>query len=70
MATEAVVKKWGSSMGIVLPKELVEKKGLKENEKILVEVVKEANLEGIFGSLKRKMSGQEFKDLARKGWEK
>ena len=69
MATEVIVKKWGNSMGILLPKELVEKKNLKENEKILVEVVKEADLKNIFGSLKRKISGQEFKDLARKGWE-
>ena len=70
MATEAIVRKWGNSYGITLPKDLVEEKHLKENDKILVEVVKEADLSDIFGSLPRKMSGQAFKDLVREGWEK
>ena len=35
-----------------------------------MEPAKEADLTDIFGTLKRKMSGQEFKDLAREGWEK
>lgn len=68
MAIEVVVKKWGNSVGVILPKELVERESLKENEKVLLEVVKEANLERIFGSLKRKMPGQEFKDMVRECW--
>lgn len=68
MAEEVVIKRWGNSYGIVLPKEIMKKKHLKENEKVLVEVVKEANIQRLFGSLKRKMSGQEFKDMVRKGW--
>jgi len=28
-----------------------------------------ANIIKIFGSLKRKLSGQRFKDLVRKGWQ-
>ena len=68
MAIEVVVKKWGNSVGVILPKELVERESIKENEKVLLEVVKEANLGGIFGSLKRKMPGQEFKDMVREGW--
>ncbi len=68
MTSEVLVKKWGNSMGIILPKELVKKEHLKENEKVIIEIVKEANLKKIFGSLKRKISGQEFKDLVREGW--
>ena len=68
MAVELAIKKWGNSIGVVLPKEFVKREGLKENEKVLVEVVKEANLEHLFGSLKRKMSGQAFKDMVKKGW--
>ena len=70
MATELIVKKWGNSMGVILPKELVEKERIKENDKIMIQIVKKADLRKIFGSLKRNMTGQEFKDLARKGWEK
>lgn len=68
MATEVNVRKWGNSMGIVLPKELLEEKGIKENDKIVIEVSKKADLSRLFGSLKRNMSGQEFKDMVRSGW--
>ncbi len=70
MAMETIVKRWGNSMGIILPKDIVEEKNIKENDKIVVEIVKKADLRKVFGSLKLGMSGQEFKDLARKGWEK
>lgn len=69
MATKVIVKKWGNSMGIVLPKELVRKEHLKENDAVLVDVVKEADLSDLFGSLKRKLTGQEFKDMVREGWQ-
>ena len=49
-------------------RKIVEERGLKTNQKVLVEIVKEADLKGIFGSLKRRCSGQKFKDEARKGW--
>ena len=70
MAVEVKLKKWGNSMAVIVPNRLIEQKRLKENDTIVVEIVKKADLSGIFGLLKeRKMSGQEFKDLARKGWE-
>jgi len=70
MATaEVVLKKWGNSIGIILPKELIKEEALRENERIIINVVKEADLTKLFGSLKRKLSGQEFKDLVREGWE-
>ena len=68
MAIEVTVKRWGNSMGVVLPKQIVEEGKLRENERILIEVVKEADLSKLFGSLKRKMSGQEFKDMVKEGW--
>ena len=72
MTIEATVKKWGNSFGIVLPKEIVEKEGLKENKKIVISIIKKADLSDIFGSLKGKirMSGQKMKDLSRKEWNK
>lgn len=70
MAVEVTVKKWGNSVGVVLPMDFVEKQGIHEEDKILIEVVKKADLRHLFGSLKRKMSGQEFKNMVRKGWEK
>ncbi len=68
MAFEVVVRKWGNSLGIVFPKEFVKQKKVHTNEKVLVEVVKEAELQKAFGSIKAKTSGQEFKDVVREGW--
>jgi len=70
MAVEVTVKKWGNSMGVVLPMDFIQKQDIHEEDKIFIEVVKPANLKHLFGSLKRKMSGQEFKNMVRKGWEK
>ena len=70
MATETLVRKWGNSLGVILPKELVEERHLREKDKILVEVVKEADLTEIYGSLPRKISGQKFKNMVRQGWER
>jgi hypothetical protein len=50
-----------------LPKKIVEKEEFKENQISLIRVVKAADMSE-FGSLKRKISGQEFKDMVRKGW--
>jgi antitoxin component of MazEF toxin-antitoxin module len=69
MAIETTVKKWGNSYGILLPKDFVEKLNIQENEVISVQVVRKADLTRSFGSLNRKISGQDFKDMVRQGWQ-
>lgn len=68
MGIEVTVRRWGNSLGVVLPREFIESKGIKEDEHLVLEVVKEADLTKVFGSIKRPMSGQAFKDMVRKGW--
>ena len=68
MRTQAVVRKWGNSVGIILPKEVVEKEQLKTNQKIIVDIIKPTDLSHLFGTLKTKKSAQQFKDEVRKGW--
>ena len=72
MTTEVTIKRWGNSLGIILPKELIKEQSLEENKKVSISIVKKADLSDIFGSLKGKikMSGQKMKDLSRKDWEK
>lgn len=71
MAIEVKIRKWGNSFGVIIPKELLDSRGLKENDGITIEIVKEADLSNIFGSVKkRKLSGQEFKNLVKEGWKK
>ena len=68
MATEVVVRKWGNSMGVTLPKTMVENNRIRAKQKVLIELVTETNIKSIFGSLTGKMTGQKFKDSVREGW--
>ena len=68
MVTEVIIKKWGNSFGVILPKEIVDRQHLKVNQKIGIQVFQKADLRDLFGSLPRDVSGQRFKDDARKGW--
>lgn len=52
--TECNVRKWGSSLGIVIPKEVAEKIQLKAEQKVkvLIEKTGTAKVKEIFGMLK------------------
>ncbi|MBI2141077.1 AbrB/MazE/SpoVT family DNA-binding domain-containing protein [Candidatus Woesearchaeota archaeon] len=68
---EAVGKarKWGNSLGVVLPFEFVKGEGIEEGDEIVV-TAKKTGIRALRGILKGKikMTAQEFKDEARKGW--
>lgn len=72
---EAVGKarKWGNSLGVVLPFEFVKAESIEEGDEVVI-VKKKHNLGPYFGALKgilrgkTRMTAQEFKDEARKGW--
>jgi len=68
MAVDVVVKKWGNSLGFIVPKDVVKKRNLKKGDKVKIEFVNGRDLSDLFGSVDAKVSGQEFKDLARGGW--
>ena len=68
METEAVARKWGSSIGFIIPKEIAEKEKIKPHSKVVFEIIKVSDISDTFGKLKRKISGQEFKNRAKAGW--
>lgn len=70
MPIEVDVKKWGNSYAVILPKEFVKTREIKTNDRIIVEAYKPVPAKSAFGLLKgkRKFTGQQAKDLARKGW--
>ena len=56
--TEVKTRKWGSSIGVVLPKEVVDEEGIKPNEKITIEVKKMTLAKEFFGlKMKRVLDG-------------
>ncbi len=53
MITKTTTKKWGNSLGVVLPRETVVDMNLKEGEIITIEITKKENpLRESFGALK------------------
>ncbi len=69
MMTKAVVKAWGSSLGVVIPRNVVNKEHLREGVEIVIEVKKKHSLRHIFGSLKNwKVDSQKVKDRLREEW--
>ena len=67
MEVKAIAKKWGSSIGIIIPKEVVDAKRIKENDKITIEIKTRPLAGEMFGMLKRwRIDAQKVKDDIRK----
>jgi len=65
---EVQTRKWGNSLGIVIPPKIIEEEKLQENQKVIVEIKKVIDLKKLRGLIKFKKSGQEIKDEMRSGW--
>ena len=63
-------RKWGNSLAIILPKLLVDKSSIKENQEITIEIKQGPVAGDLFGLFPRKSmkSTQKIKDEMRKGW--
>ena len=71
MITKAKLKSWGSSLGIVVPREIVIEEHFQEGEEVVLEIRKKHSLQDIFGSLREwKIDTQKMKDESRKEWAK
>ena len=66
--TKAKVKCWGNSLGIVLPKALVEEQGLREGEEVEISVRKVSDVRTLWGKYPFK-DLQHEKDKMKHGWE-
>lgn len=67
---ETKVKKWGNSLGIIIPSNTIEARNIKENDNVKVLILKDSRkvLRETFGIGKGKIrkTGQEFKDESRR----
>lgn len=75
MATATVMaKKWGNSIGVIIPKEVVEKEGIKPEQQLEINVKgKKTVLEELFGALPFKKPTEQLlkesrKELESKYW--
>jgi len=70
MEIKTIAKRWGSSIGIIIPKKVVEENRIRENEEVIIDIKKRPLAKEFFGKYPNwKRSTQEIKDEARKGWE-
>ena len=61
MAIEVKIKRWGNSIGVVIPNEVVERLNLKPEEEIIIEIEKKNNiLKEMFGKAKFKKSSKKM----------
>ncbi len=67
---ETRIRKWGDSLAVIIPKEVVHKERFREKDKVHLKIDKEIDLSDVFGILKgkTKKNPQQLKNEARKGW--
>lgn len=66
---ECRTRKIGGSIGVILPKELVQKEGIGPDQNIIIEIKKNVKVRDVFGMFPEwKTPIQKLKDEARKGW--
>ena len=68
----AITRKWGNSIAIVIPNEIVKNQHISENQEVKFTVERKRPKAGIlwgFGKGRFKKSAQEIKDEMRRGWE-
>lgn len=60
---KAEIRKWGNSLGLIIPREFAKKEHLKPKQKVTVFLVKESNvLKDTFGTLKWKKLTRKIMD--------
>ena len=71
METIRKPKRWGNSIGITIPNEIIEKEGITLKDDLIVDIRKKdksANIKSLFGKFKFKEGTQKIKDEMKKGW--
>lgn len=67
---ESIVRKWGNSLGVIIPKEMAEEEHLTENEKVVISIKKGHKAKEFFGMFPDwKTPTAELKKEMKKGWE-
>jgi antitoxin component of MazEF toxin-antitoxin module len=67
MAIRTVMRKWGNSLGVVIPREEASKEGLHENDEVEIVITKAVDIRQLFGKYKFR-DLQSVKDELREGW--
>ena len=66
MKVRATVRRFGNSLGVVIPSEEAGRNRIAAGDEVELEVERKVNIKGLFGSMKFSMSAQEMKDEIRR----
>ena len=66
MVVKVKLKKWGSSIGCVIPKDIIEKNDLQEDDEIFLTISKKKDMRDLFNTMQLG-NAQENKDFVRRG---
>lgn len=66
--TDVLAKKWGDSIAVILPREIVAKEKIRPLDRVHLIVHKEDTLSNFFGRFKTKKTPQELKNESRNSW--
>lgn len=67
MAIQTKVKKWGNSIGIIIPAEVIRGLNLNPDEEVIIEIEKKGNiLKEMFGTMKSNKTARQILDESRK----
>lgn len=61
------MRKWGNSLGVVIPREEASKEGLHENDEVEIVIRKAVDIRQLFGKYKFR-DLQSLKEELREGW--
>ena len=72
MEIKTITRKWGNSIAVVIPKDIVESERIREDQEVTITVETRKPISApLFGKFPRssKETPQEIKDEVKKGWE-
>jgi antitoxin component of MazEF toxin-antitoxin module len=66
---DVIARKWGDSLAVIIPSDVVKKENIRPHDKIHLSVKKGYDLTPFFGMLKMRKTAQQMKDEERAGWD-
>tara|TARA_Y100000034_G_scaffold124581_1_gene172947 strand:- start:1017 stop:1259 length:243 start_codon:yes stop_codon:yes gene_type:complete len=72
MEIKTITRKWGNSIAVVIPRNIVDKQRIREDQEITITIERKRPKAGeLFGKFPRRSTktAQELKNEAREGWE-
>ena len=71
ITVESTLREWGRSIGVVIPKEIIERENLKDGDSVKLIVIKKSNaLKETFGKFKFKRTTDEIlKESDEESWD-